>query len=146
MLKRRIRTLAVTGITIMAAGLITLSTTAAASAAPTTAATKAAASTACVYQTFSIADQNTYETCVRDEQILLNDLYNAGVTGPNQRLTVDGYYGNDTLVDVEWFQYYDYITDDGITGPVTWSVLCEQDWFFGFTGAYWHAVGCPAVY
>jgi peptidoglycan hydrolase-like protein with peptidoglycan-binding domain len=152
MLKRRIRTLAVTGITIGAAALVTLSTTAA-SAATATASTpgrvtalKPAAATACVYQDFGIWDQNTYEQCVADEQILLNNLYNKGVLGPDQRLTVDGYYGNDTLADVEWFQYNDQIADDGITGPVTWSVLCEQDWFFGFTGVYWHAVGCPAVY
>jgi peptidoglycan hydrolase-like protein with peptidoglycan-binding domain len=140
MLKRRIRTLAVTGITIVAAAVVTLSTTAAASAATTTSST----STACVYRDFG--ESSTYQVCVRDEQILLNDLWKDHVAGPNQLLTVDGYYGNLTTLDVKSFQAENFITPDGITGPVTWSVLCEQDWFFGFTGTYWHAVGCPAVY
>jgi len=41
----------------------------------------------------TFGESNTYQQCVRDEQILLNDLWYVGAAGPNQLLTVDGYYG-----------------------------------------------------
>ena len=85
MLKRGIRTLAVTSITIMAAALVTLSTTATASAPTTTAsvpshvtAPRAAEATGCVTQTFGIWDENTYERCMRDQQVLFNDIWSEG--------------------------------------------------------------------
>lgn len=148
MLKRRICTLAAAGITIVAAPLLALSTTAA-SAATTTAsisgrvtAPRAADASGCVTQDFSEADEGTYESCVADEQILLNDLYGIGVMGPNQRLTVDGYYGPDTTSDVQSFQGAWGDTVDGITGPQTWDSLCAVDYVYGFRGTYWHDAGC----
>jgi hypothetical protein len=43
----------------------------------------------------------TYSRCVRDEQILLNDLWDHGGTGDvNQLLAVDGNYGSHTASDV----------------------------------------------
>lgn len=149
MLKRKIRTLAVTGITTVAAALVTLSTTAA-SAATTTAsapghvaAPRAAEVTGCVAETFVIGDENTYEPCVRDEQILLNDLRYRGVPGLYlQLLTVDGYYGSNTTADVRSYQGFVHITVDGKTGPVTWENLCYTDWFYGFRGTYWQNAGC----
>lgn len=150
MQKRRIRTLAATGITIMAAALITLSTTAAASAATTTASAPghvaapraAEAPTGCVTETFSLGDQNTYERCVRDEQVLFNDIWSVGKANVNQHLTVDGYYGPQTFSVVVGFQEFERLSTDGITGPKTWFALCVVDWDLGFVGAYWHDAGC----
>jgi peptidoglycan hydrolase-like protein with peptidoglycan-binding domain len=148
MLKRKARTLAITGITIASAAVVTLTTTGAASAATMTAsasghvaAPMASAATACVGQTFSIADENTYETCVRYEQILLNDLWGVHAAG-NQELTVDGYYGPDTTSDVTAFQAQFSLIIDGITGDQTWGALCHEDQVEGFTGVYWHDAGC----
>jgi hypothetical protein len=103
------------------------------------------AATLCVEQTFG--ESNTYQQCVRDEQILLNDLRSVGAAGPNQTLTVDGYYGPHTFSDVESFQtaYHGspyHLAVDGITGPLTWGVLCIADANNGFTGVYWHDAGC----
>jgi peptidoglycan hydrolase-like protein with peptidoglycan-binding domain len=105
----------------------------------------ASAATLCVEQTFG--ESNTYQQCVRDEQILLNDLWYSDVAGPNQLLTVDGYYGPHTFSDVEAFQtaYHGspyHLSVDGITGPLTWGVLCIVDAANGYTGAYWHDAGC----
>lgn len=165
MLKSKIRTFAVTG-TILGATLLALSATGAFAATNTAAAPShsAAAKTAaapghvtaprsaetptgCVAVQFGIWDENTYETCVRDEQILLNDLWYSGSRGPNQLLKVDGYYGNDTFSDVEGFQAFFRsqgwdLTVDGITGPHTWEALCVIARGSGFTGTYWHDAGC----
>jgi hypothetical protein len=153
MLKRRIRTLAVTGTTIVAAALATLGTTAASAATTTTSAPghmmasqAAEAASGCVTQTFDINDdQYTYEQCVYWEQILLNDLYNAHDPGPNQHLSTDGYYGPDTTSDVHAFQNRWYIKVDGITGPQTWKVLCVIDASYGFHGTYWYDAGCDTI-
>ena len=150
MLRRRIRTLAVTGTTIVAAALVTLGTTGASAATVTASAPghvtapQAAEATGCVAIEFGIWDENTYEQCVRDEQILLNNLYYNSVVYLNQGLKVDGYYGPDTYSDVRSFQ-----TDipqpayiDGITGPQTWWWLCHINSANGFSGVYCHDAGC----
>ena len=103
----------------------------------------ASAATACVYLDFG--ESNTYQPCVRDEQVLLNDLWKAGRAGPNQLLTVDGYYGSHTVSDVKAFQTAYALTVDGITGPQTWDWLCLVDAEWGFTGTYYQAVGCPLI-
>jgi peptidoglycan hydrolase-like protein with peptidoglycan-binding domain len=158
MLKRRIRTLAVTGVTMGAAALIALSTTAA-SAATTTAsasghatapraAQAAADASGCVTATFTEADQNTREPCVADAQILLNDIWDyeqahpTVYLGAGQLLTVDGSYGPHTALDVGSFQFRQKITDDEKLGPQTWNQLCHVDWGLGYRGVYWHDVGC----
>lgn len=107
----------------------------------------ASAATGCVTETFGIWDENTYEQCVRDEQVLMNDLVyfessqniDLGATGP---LTVDGYYGPATYLSVLTFQEWWSLKTDGITGPQTWGKLCYEDWEWGFRGAYWHDAGC----
>lgn len=157
MLKGRIRTLTVTGITIVAAALLTLSTTAASAAATTAAApghvaapraAKAAADpSGCVTETFDINDQYTYEQCVAWEQVLLNDIWSVQektgtYLGVNQQLATDGYYGPDTTSDVEAFQGSHRDTVDGWTGPMTWDSLCTAVVFLGFHGTYWHDAGC----
>lgn len=151
MLKGRIHALAVTGITIVAAALLTPSTTAA-SAVTTTAsapghvtAPRASTATACVFLDFGIWDENTYLRCVRDEQILLNDLRYDHVPGPNQLLKVDGYYGSHTTSDVKSFQTQYVLQIDGITGPMTWRMLCEVDEYYKFTGVYWYDAGCASI-
>lgn len=104
----------------------------------------ASAATSCVYRTFGLS--STYQPCVQDEQVLLNDLWSIHVDGPNQRLTTDGYYGNNTANDVAhfndwWLGFY----PDWITPPVTWHWLCVLTGENGFEGAYWHAASCPLV-
>jgi peptidoglycan hydrolase-like protein with peptidoglycan-binding domain len=168
---RRLGVLAITGITIVAGALVTLSTTGAATAAAATAAAAtAAAATAsgsaashltaaqaaqtaadpsgCVEETFNENDQYTYEPCVVDEQILLNDIWSVqektgDYLGVNpQPLSVDGYYGPDTTSDVETFQgsHGDHV--DGWTGPMTWDSICTAVYFLGFHGTYWNDAGC----
>ena len=119
MLKRRIRILAVTGITIVATTILTLTTTAAASAATTTASAPghvtapqaSAAAAGCVTIQFGTWDENTYEpntySAVRSFQ---TDIPNGNI--------------------------------DGITGPQTWWWLCHINSANGFSGAYWHDAGC----
>jgi peptidoglycan hydrolase-like protein with peptidoglycan-binding domain len=136
-----------------AATLVTLATTAA-SAAPTTAsapghltAPQAAAATGCVTGTFSTRDENTYERCVRDEQVLLNDLHYGRVNGMQRAplLTVDGFYGPKTYSVVRFFQGQDLIKPDGITAPPTWKTLCFVAGNTGFRGVYWRDAGCASV-
>jgi peptidoglycan hydrolase-like protein with peptidoglycan-binding domain len=104
----------------------------------------ASAATGCV--TIDFGESNTYQQCVYWEQILLDNLWNAGDNGAvNQWLTQDGYYGPHTLSDVESFQRAYLLKPDGITGPLTWSKLCEIDQLYGFTGVYWHDVGCATL-
>jgi peptidoglycan hydrolase-like protein with peptidoglycan-binding domain len=151
--ERRIRTLAVTSITIVAAALVTLSTTAA-SAATTAAsapghvtAPRAAAAAGCVTDTFTTRYVNTYEQCVRDEQVLLNDLHYGLVDGMERAplLTVDGYYGPHTYSVVRFFQGQIGFTPNGITDPKTWKGLCVIAYKTNFTGVYWHDAGCASV-
>jgi Putative peptidoglycan binding domain len=140
-------------VTIVAAVLLVLSTTAAsaattsASAAGHVTAPQAPAAAGCVTEQFGTWDENTYELCVRDEQVLINDLVysesskniDLGATGP---LTVDGYYGPATGLSVGFFQEFWSLKVDEITGPQTWAKLCYLDWEWGFRGAYWHDAGC----
>jgi hypothetical protein len=150
MLKRTVRNLAAAGVTIVsAAGLTALAATGA-SAATTSAAAPAhvtaqrsAADTACVDQTFGYSP-DTYQPCVLDLQVLLNDLYRIGFTGPDQLLTTDGYYGIHTAGDVQSFNYnwIPQLAGSDEMGPFSWSALCELDWENGFHGAYWQAAGC----
>lgn len=105
---------------------------------------QASADTACVYRTFGLS--STYQPCVRDEQILLNDLWSIHVDGPNQQLTTDGYSGNNTANDVAHFNdWWLGFFPDWITPPVTWHWLCVLTGGNGFEGACWHAAGCPLV-
>lgn len=125
--------------TILAA--LAVAITAAAIAAP-----GASAATACVNRTFG--QSNTYQVCVRDEQILLNNLWNAGVRwSGGRRLTVDGYYGPLTASDVGFFNgFFDSVlSGDEQTDGFTWWHLCTSNLINGFAGIYWHAVGCPAI-
>jgi peptidoglycan hydrolase-like protein with peptidoglycan-binding domain len=145
---KRIHLLTATTMLGLACGMLGLAPTAA-SAATTTAPAphhvtvpRAADASGCVTETFDISDEGTYEPCVADEQILLNDLWRYGDPGPDQLLTVDGYYGPDTTNDVISFQETWGIGVDGITGPQTWATLCEVDQAYGFTGTYWHDAGC----
>lgn len=105
----------------------------------------ASAATACVNRTFS--ESNTYQPCVVDEQVLLNDLRYARAPGPNQLLTVDGYYGPRTESDAAAFiEYWDELDFDPTqTTPTTWWWLCvvAHD-NYGFHGTYWQNAGCGA--
>lgn len=149
MLKRKVSALAVTGITTAALAVVTLGATAA-SAATTgasvpshVAAPLAADASGCVTETFSTADENTFEACVDDEQVLLNDLHSANPGFANQELTVDGQYGPKTASDVTSFQGAAGIKKDGITGPQTWNSLCSLASQLGFRGTFWQDAGCP---
>jgi murein L,D-transpeptidase YcbB/YkuD len=139
---------------VVTAGLVTLSTTAASAAttayAPghvTARAAAAADPSGCVTEDFSIADEPYYEPFVADEQILLNDIWyydqsSNEYSGVNQLLTVDGSYRPHTTSDVKAFQSWWGDIVDGITGPMTWDSLCSVDHELGYTGVYWHDVGC----
>jgi hypothetical protein len=164
MLKRRIRILAVTGGTIVAAALVTLGTTAASAATTAASATghvtapraaqAAADPSGCVTENFSQADDGSVkEPCVNYAQILLNDLYyyeeqhpipeDRTYLGVNQLLTVDGFYGPDTAGVVGFFQKtWDVTPFDQILGPKTWDKLCYEDWLHGYRGTYWQDAGC----
>lgn len=105
----------------------------------------ASAATQCVYRTFG--PSNTYQPCVRDEQILLNDLWYDHSPGVNQLLATDGYYGPHTASDVASFtRYFDRSDPTATTDRDTWITLCQTDWNDGFHGSYWQDVGCPLVY
>lgn len=105
------------------------------------AASGASAATPCVDRTFG--PTNTYQPCVRDEQILLNDLWYDRDPGPNQPLTVDGYYGPHTASDVLAFNsHWEVFNAGSTTIPTTWRLLCGEDNFWGFHGIYWHDAGC----
>jgi peptidoglycan hydrolase-like protein with peptidoglycan-binding domain len=152
--KRRIGIVALTGITIAVAALLTLSTTAASAAtarasapAHVSAPSAAEAASGCVTETFTIADEPYYEACVADAQILLNDIYyfqeKTGIyNGVTYLLTVDGSYGPDTMNDVKNFQGFWGDKVDGELGPMTWDTLCSTDYNLGYRGTYWHDAGC----
>ena len=84
-----------------------------------------------------------YSRCVRDEQILLNDLWHHEGTGDvNQLLAVDGDYGPHTASDVDYFNAATGQPGGEITTPYTWGALCFIDEVYGYTGAYWHDAAC----
>jgi hypothetical protein len=103
----------------------------------------ASAASACVDQILSY-DPGTYQPCALDEQVLLDDLWRIGFTGPDQQLATDGYYGLHTEGDVESFNdnWIPQQAGSGVTTTYTWAALCELDWEHGFRGAYWHNAGC----
>jgi peptidoglycan hydrolase-like protein with peptidoglycan-binding domain len=149
MLQRKIPALAITGITIVAAVTVTFSATDASAATTMTStpshvtAALAANVSGCVTEVFSTADENTFEACVDDEQVLLNDLHSVNPGFASPALTVDGQYGPATASVVTFFQGSFGITQDGITGPQTWKALCSADSQFGFKGTFWKDAGCP---
>jgi peptidoglycan hydrolase-like protein with peptidoglycan-binding domain len=133
------------GLAIIASSVVAVAVTAGVASASTTAASAShvhAAPSGCVTELFTIADENTYLVCVRDEQVLLNNLWSTGHFSPMFQITVDGYYGPNTRNDVEAFQGIVHITVDGETGLQTWSNLCAYNSAWGFTGVYWHDAGC----
>jgi peptidoglycan hydrolase-like protein with peptidoglycan-binding domain len=148
--KTRIGITTLSSITIAVAALFTLSTTTAASAATSRASVTAHvtamsvkdAASGCVTEIFSIADEPYYESCVVDEQVLLNNV--RGLPGLHE-LTTDGSYGPLTEADVHQFQTDVGDTPDGVTGPETWGSLCILNEDYGFTGAYWHGAGCNTL-
>lgn len=150
MLKRRIRALAVTGAAIAAAGIVTLSTTAASAApkAPAAASKAALTPSGCVTHTFDIFDGYTRMQCVVDMQVLLNNLWNSHVPGPNQELAADGLFGVNTQNDVvdfnlKWTQVPGQYAE---MTPVGWQeYLCILNWQERFTGFYWQNAGCNTI-
>lgn len=127
--------------------------TATALAGTTLAAPAATASTPCVYQTIGI--NNTYQRCVVDLQILLNNpiLKDGAGWGYTQRLAVDGYYGPETAGDVEGLTLFleDSVWDDSAIKisnemtPAMWRPLCGIEGVNGFEGVYWHDLGCAQL-
>jgi peptidoglycan hydrolase-like protein with peptidoglycan-binding domain len=105
----------------------------------------ASASTPCAQRTFGLSD--TYQPCVFDEQVLLNDLQRAGVGAFHKAevplLARDGYYGPNTARTAGYFNSKTGNQRDGnVTNSDTWYALCDQTLFYGFYGAAWHAAGC----
>lgn len=108
----------------------------------------------CVDRTFG--PSNTYQPCVRDEQILLNDLWYdhdfLGHNSVNQVLATDGIYGPRTANDVAHFNWYEGLPGGSTTTSAafnntwgTWTGLCFQTWSDGFHGVYWHDAGCNGL-
>ena len=105
----------------------------------------ASAATSCVSQDFSeAADSGVSLQCVKDIQGLLNGLRQHNFKGPNQILTVDGYYGSHTDSDVRAFQSYWALGVDGITGPKTWDALCAFTYQTIGSTSYWSNAGCTS--
>lgn len=155
MLKRGITSLAVTGITIVAAAVGATAASAATTTASATghvtaprAAQAAVDTSGCVTETFTKADEPYDISCVADAQILLNDIWYYQrahpkvYLGAGQLLKVDGSYGPHTALDVGSFQFRQKLTDDEKLGPLTWKQLCTVDWGLGYRGTYWHRAGC----
>jgi len=107
----------------------------------------AAAYPACVSRTLtpSPALTNTYESCVLDEQVLLNNLYHAGLRPPYVAVPANGHYGPLTAGDVGRFNRRWLGTDAGVTYSRTWDELCKQNQAHGFRGDYWRTAGCNLV-
>jgi hypothetical protein len=103
----------------------------------------ASAATPSNFQDLGISP-NTYQSCVRDEQVLLNDLWYAHAPGPDRLLATDGYYGFNTANDVSSFNFVYGIPTKyvGETTVETWGDLCVVTEEHGFSGAYWHAADC----
>jgi hypothetical protein len=105
------------------------------------------AATGCVTRTFDVAlDADTYQPCVLDMQVLLNNLYKKGVVGPNQLLATDGYFGVDTGNDVVGFNdwWNDVPGQLGEMTPTSWDALCGLNYGQGDRGTYWHDAGCAS--
>jgi hypothetical protein len=99
---------------------------------------------ACISRT--LRQSSTYQSCVYDLQVLLNDLWDHGLPGPSRRLVPDGYYGPDTESDVDLYNAANVQPSPGIVAtPGTWHSLCLQDYEHGFHGAYWNDAGCAFV-
>jgi len=106
------------------------------------------AATGCVTRTFDmVLDEDTYQPCVLDMQVLLNNLYGKGVIGPNQRLVTDGYFGINTANDVLEFNIWwnDVPGQLNEMTPTSWGALCGLNSDEGFRGAYWHDAGCQTL-
>ncbi len=143
----RVRNLALTTITAGSAALLAALAATGASAATTVAATpghvtapRTLTATACVDRTFGPG--NTYQPCVDDLQVLLNDLWYVQADGPNQLLTTDGYYGRHTASEVASFHWWHDAVGGRDATPSTWKALCAEDSIYGFHGAYWVNAGC----
>lgn len=112
-------------------------------------ATPAMAASGCVTETFTTADAGTFLTCVKDAQVLLNNIRN-DLSPALPDITVDGFYGNQTFNDVEQFQEdvdllhlrAPVLAVDGKLGPQTWWWLCDENSIFKFQGTFWHDAGC----
>jgi hypothetical protein len=107
---------------------------------------RASAATACVSQT--LGPRGAYQACVRDEQVLLNDLWYVHAPGPSQALETDGIYGSHTASDVTSFNDYLFLSrgpHPATTTPGTWKWLCLADQVYGFVGVDWQGAGCPML-
>lgn len=133
--------------------LVVAATAAAISAPAASASVPADGGTPCVYQTFETS--NTYKSCVGALQVLLNDMHNAGLNGPDRILKTDGIYGNNTYNDVKATNTYCYQTDwglckggSGYTYPTTWKYVCgvmfSRGMYHGST--YYYAANCDVLY
>lgn len=112
-------------------------------------------STACVFQT--LRPSNTYRSCVKDEQVLLDDLYKAHKPGARWWLTTDGRYGPNTSKEVRaynlaWFPngfgFGDVTTRSFYPdSPGTWDAVCYAMHHYGLSGGstYYRAAGCQLI-
>jgi hypothetical protein len=111
-------------------------------------------SSACVFQTFK--PSSTYQSCVKDEQVLLNDLFVRKIRGPDRQLTTDGLYGPNTSKDVSAFNLAWIPTGNfgDVTvrsfypdSPGTWDALCYAIHHYGLSGGstYYRAAGCQLI-
>lgn len=96
----------------------------------------------CVHRTFGPSD--TYQPCVKEEQLLLNYLYHVHAPGPNQSLSIDGHYGRRTASDVGSFNQHWKIAPRAptTTTPTTWYYLCRLGDLKGFSSGHLRAIGC----
>ena len=75
---------------------------------------------------------NTYgsgasSTCVKYIQRFYNGAgYQYWKWSGNALLTVDGKYGTQTKTQTAAFQKFSGLTQDGVVGPKTWSILCAD--------------------
>jgi hypothetical protein len=111
--------------------------------------------TACVFHTFK--PSSTYQQCVKDEQVLLNDLFvhKPRLPGPDRQLATDGIYGPNTSRDVKAFNlawglpWYGDITARSLypDSPGTWDAVCYAVNHYGLSGGstYYRAAGCPQI-
>jgi hypothetical protein len=109
--------------------------------APQTTPSAAVETAKCVTRTFGRS--STYQSCVYDLQVLLNDLWNDGVPGPSQRLVPDGDYGPRTESDVASYNAaYVHPSPGTVATPATWHSLCLQGSDRGLRGSSAYLSGC----